>query len=117
MVSWYKKQCDSKKNISKVTFILYVAKLWKADDSTLELRNKDDNGDTSDWKIVKYGTTTLHYIEKVADSKMVLGIDGNIVGEEKDQSKGEFVEKHQCRIKGGEQYCFEFFWHFFSCIQ
>ena len=63
---------------------------------------------------MKYGTTTLHYIEKVADSKMVLGIDGNIDGEEKNPNKGEFVEKHQCRIKGGEQYCFGVFFGIFD---
>ena len=75
----------------------YLAKLWKADAGTNVLRNKDDNWNTNDWKIgekiVKYGTTTLHYIEKAADSSMVLGIDGNIVVEKKDQNKGEFVKK------------------------
>ena len=88
-----------KKDISKLTFISYLAKLWKEeteDDSTLV--NKGDDWNTNDWKIVEGdldGTTTLYYIEKKADS-MVLGIDVNIVGEEKNQIKGD----EQC----GEQY-------------
>ena len=41
--------------------------------------------------------TPMHYIQKRV-GKNVLGIDGNIAGEKKDRTKGEFVEKHQCRI-------------------
>ena len=39
----------------------------------------------------------MYYIEKRNDpGGKVLGIDGNIVGE--DRIEGEFVEKHKCRI-------------------
>ena len=88
------------KNISKVILILYLAKLWKVEklnDSTLLLRNKNDIWTpTKDWEIVE-DVTPMHYIQKRV-GKNVLGIDGNIAGEKKDRTKGEFVEKHQCRI-------------------
>ena len=42
--------------------------------------------------------TPMYYVQKKDGSNYVLGIDGNINGEIKDRTKGEFVEKHQCRI-------------------
>ena len=89
--------CDIKKNMSKLTFILYLAKLWKVDDTSATLKNKDNNWNTNDWIIQEDYVTNMYYIEKRNDpGGKVLGIDGNIVGE--DRIEGEFVEKHKCRI-------------------
>ena len=81
----------------KLTFISYLAKLWKeeaGDDSTLV--NKGDDWNTNDWKIVEGDLDGTYYIEKNADSSMVLGIDVNIVGEKKLQIKGDkqYVESN-----------------------